>query len=213
MASAMIKAVCFDLDGVFFAEQSFRRFKFQLAEYTDYDDVIDEVFHGSMMVAFKTNRITEEIYWKYVRQRLEITLANEEIFKMLRESYLVNVDVESYVRKIRAAGYMTCLCSNNFITRIRELEKEFGFLKYFDTKIYSYDIGVLKPNIKIFQALVKQCGIDASEIIYSDDSETKLSGAKELGIQTFLFKDIIQFKHILSSLGVSTEDGIISPSP
>lgn len=67
---------------------------------------------------------------------------------MLRESYLVNVDVESYVRKIRLAGYMTCLCSNNFITRIRELEKEFAFLKHFDTKIFSYDIGVLKPNIK-----------------------------------------------------------------
>lgn len=37
MASIMIKAVCFDLDGVFFAEQSFRRFKFQLAEYTDHN--------------------------------------------------------------------------------------------------------------------------------------------------------------------------------
>jgi hypothetical protein len=53
------------------------------------------------------------------------------MFKMLRESYLVNVDVESYVRKIRLAGYMTCLCSNNFITRIRELEKEFAFFKAF----------------------------------------------------------------------------------
>lgn len=130
---------------------------------------------------------------------------------MLRESYLVNVDVESYVCKIRAAGYMTCLCSNNFITRIRELEKEFAFLKHFDTKIFSYDIGVLKPNIKIFRALVEQCGIDASEIVYSDDSETKLFGAKELGIQTFPFKNIIQFKHILSSLGVNTGNGKIVP--
>lgn len=101
-----------------------------------------------MMVEFKTSSITEEMFWKYVRQTLEITLTDVEIFKMLRECYLVNVDVESYVRKIRAAGYMTCLCSNNFITRIRELEKEFAFLKHFDTKIFSYDIGVLKPNIK-----------------------------------------------------------------
>lgn len=131
MASIMIKAVCFDLDGVFFAEQSFRRFKFQLAEYTDHNYIIDEVFHGSMMVEFKTSSITEEMFWKYVRQTLEITLTDLEMFKMLRESYLVNVDVESYVRKIRAAGYMTCLCSNNFITRIRELEKEFAFFKAF----------------------------------------------------------------------------------
>lgn len=73
MASIMIKAVCFDLDGVFFKEQSFRRFKFQLAEYTDHNHIVDEVFHGSMMVEFKTNSITEEMFWKYVRQTLEIT--------------------------------------------------------------------------------------------------------------------------------------------
>ena len=136
------------MDPLLFAEQSFRRFKFQLAEYTDHNYIIDEVFHGSMMVEFKTSSITEEMFWKYVRQTLEITLTDVEMFKMLRESYLVNVDVESYVRKIRAAGYMTCLCSNNFIARIRELEKEFAFLKHFDTKIFSYDIGVLKHNIK-----------------------------------------------------------------
>ena len=198
----MIKAVCFDLDGVFFSEQSFRRFKSHLAEYTDHIAIIDEVFHGPMMDKFKTNMIIEEEFWHYVRQTLEISLTNEEIFKILRGSYRVNVDVESYVRKIRAAGYMTCLCSNNFITRIRELEKEFAFLKHFDPAIFSYDIGVLKPDIEIFRALVQQCGVDASEIVYSDDCETKLSGARELGIQTCHFKNIIQFQHKLSSLGV-----------
>ena len=203
----MIKAVCFDLDGVFFTEQSFRRFKCRLAEYTEHCHIIDEVFHGPMMAEFKTNAITEEVFWRYVRKTLEIRLTNEEIFKMLRKSYLINVEVESYVRKIRAAGYMTCLCSNNFKTRIRELEKKFSFLKHFDTKIFSYDIGVLKPNSKIFQALVRQCGVDASEIVYSDDSETNLAGARELGIQTFQFKNIIQFTHMLSSLGVTAEKG------
>ena len=65
---------------------------------------------------------------------------------------------------------------------------------------------MLKPNINIFHALVEQCGVDASEIVYSDDSESKLTGAEELGINTFIFEDINQFKYNLASLEVCTED-------
>ena len=202
----MIKAVCFDLDGLFFNEHSFRDFKTSISNHMNHSDLIDDVFHGSMMSGFKTNFITEEIYWDYVRQTLEVRLTNEEIFKMLRESYVVNEYVQEYVCKLREAGYATCLCSNNFITRIRELEKEFAFLRLFDTKIFSYEIGVLKPNINIFKALVERCGVNSSEIAYSDDSESNLSGAKELGIHTFLFKSIHQFEHALESLGVDTKN-------
>ena len=201
----MIKAVCFDLDGVFFTESSFREFKISISDYTNQSGLIDDVFHGSMMSDFKTNLITEETYWDYVRHTLEITLTNKEIFKILRESYVVNAHVKSYVCKLREAGYSTCLCSNNFLTRIRELQDEFAFLNYFDTKIFSYEIGVMKPNLNIFQALVDQCGFDASEIVYSDDSESNLSGAKEVGIHTFIFHDINQFKQSLKSIGVDTE--------
>lgn len=209
----MIKAVCFDLDGVFFAEQSFNNFKIKLSESTEYSDSIDDVFHGSMMSDFKTNAITEETFWDYVRQTLEVRLTNDEIFKILRESYVVNADIESFVCQIRNAGFKTCLCSNNFITRIRELEEEFAFLGHFDTKIFSYDIGVLKPNVNIFKALVEQCGVNASELVYSDDSESSLSGAKELGIHTFIFENINQFKHALRTLGVSIEFERNSLSP
>ena len=125
---------------------------------------------------------------------------------MLRKSYSVNHEIKNFACEIKEAGYKTCLCSNNFVTRIRELEKEFSFLKHFDVKVFSYDIGVLKPNINIFHALVGQCGVDASEIVYADDSESKLTGAEELGINTFIFEDINQFKYHLASLEVCTED-------
>lgn len=202
----MIKAVCFDLDGVFFTDHSFTKFKCNVEEFTNHAPLIDEVFHGTMMSEFKINNINEATFWDYVRETLKVTLTNEEFFRMLRKSYSVNHDIKNFACEIKEAGYKTCLCSNNFVTRIRELEKEFSFLKHFDVKVFSYDIGVLKPNINIFHALVGQCGVDASEIVYADDSESKLTGAEELGINTFIFEDINQFKYHLASLEVCTED-------
>lgn len=202
----MIKAVCFDLDGVFFTDHSFTKFKCNVKEFTNHAPLIDDVFHGTMMSEFKITNITEQTFWDYVRETLQVTLTNEEFFRMLRKSYSVNHDIKNFACEIKEAGYKTCLCSNNFVTRIRELEKEFSFLKHFDVKVFSYDIGVLKPNINIFHALVGQCGVDASEIVYTDDSESKLTGAEELGINTFIFEDINQFKYHLASLEVCTED-------
>ena len=201
----MIKAVCFDLDGVFFTENSFRDFKISISDHTNRSGLIDDVFHGSMMSEFKTNIITEATYWDYVRQTLEITLTNEEIFKILRESYELDAQVKRYVCKLREAGYSTCLCSNNFITRIRELDDEFAFLRHFDTKIFSYEVGVLKPSINIFKILVDQCGYQASEVVYSDDSESNLSKAREVGINTLRYEGFNALKHSLKSIGVVTQ--------
>ncbi|MEN8199566.1 MAG: HAD-IA family hydrolase [Thermodesulfobacteriota bacterium] len=201
----MIKAICFDLDGVFFTEDSFPRFKQTVAELTEYPQLVDDVFHGSVMNNFKMNNINEGEYWDYARDTLEITLTNEEISKILRKSYSVDQDILDYVCKVKDTGYKTCLCSNNFVTRINELEKEFAFLKYFDIQIFSFDVGVLKPHVNIFKALVEQSKVDVSEIVYSDDRESKLDGAKELGIHTFIFKNIEQFKHTLESFGVIME--------
>ncbi len=178
----MIKVICFDLDGVFFTHQSFKTFKSKVAKLTKHPELVNEVFHGTKMDGFKMNKVTENEYWGYVRGTLEVSLTNEEFSEILRNSYSIDQDILDYVLKTKEAGYKTCLCSNNFVTRIMELDKEFDFLKHFDIKIFSFDTGVLKPSIKIFQALVEQSNVDASEIVYSDDNKLKLDGAKELGI-------------------------------
>ena len=198
----MIHAICFDLDGVFFTEHSFPKFKRTVTEHTKHPQYVDTVFHGPMMNAFKKNTITEDEYWEYVRETLEMTLTNEELFRILSTSYSVNHEILEYVCTVKAAGYTTCVCSNNFVTRIRVLEQTFDFLKHFDVTIFSYDLGVLKPHIGIFRALVEQSGVDASAIVYSDDRASKLGGAKALGIHTFVFKHIEHFKQTLESLGV-----------
>jgi len=198
----LIKAICFDLDGVFFTKESFNIFKDEIAELTEFPDLIDGVFHGPEMNDFKLNKLTENEYLNYVRNSLKISLTNEEISEILGNSYSIDHDVLDYILKIKDSGYKTCLCSNNFVTRITALEKSFGFLKYFDIKIFSCDAEFLKPDIRIFQTLVEQSRVDVSEIVYSDDDEIKLAGAKELGINTFVFENFRQFRYELELLGV-----------
>ena len=198
----MIKAVCFDLDGVFFKEDSFNNFKNTISVLSNNPEIIDDVFHGEMMISFKKGEISEENYWEYVRNVLKIDISNEEIFKKLRESYNTNKEILNIINTIKKTNLLTCICSNNFISRIRELDKKYNFLGLFDIKILSYEVGFLKPQKEIFQELINSCGLRPDEILYSDDNEKKLIGAEDLGITTFVFNSIDSFIMELKKLNV-----------
>ncbi len=190
----MIKAITFDMDGVYFTPQSFRTFKAALPKKVTDEEKINWVLYKSpQMLGFKMGKITEENYWDFARKELGIEIENSEIFKLLRESYEVDEKVKRYVSVIRSKGLKTCICSNNFITRIRELDNRFNFLKDFDVRIFSYEVGVMKPDKKIFEELVRGSGVAPGEIVYSDDDETKLQGAIELGIKAFVYEGFEEF--------------------
>jgi HAD superfamily hydrolase (TIGR01509 family) len=103
-----------------------------------------------------------------------LVCTNEEIYTKLRESYEINERVEQLAKKLRQKGYKTGICSNNFPSRIRELENKFHFLENFDVHVFSFEVGVMKPDSRIFQVLIDKSGVGPNQIIYSDDKEDKI---------------------------------------
>ena len=185
--------ICFDLDGLYFTDESFQKFKERLAPNTE-KPIRDLVLALSdEMRAFKSGTMSEEAYRERAKSELGLSYSNEEIYTILRESYEVNKKVEQLAKTLRQKWYKIWICSNNFPTRIRELDKKFHFLDDFDVHIFSYEVGAMKPDQKIFQILIDKSGVEASKIIYSDDKEEKLEWAKKLWIQTFVFHNVDEF--------------------
>jgi epoxide hydrolase-like predicted phosphatase len=197
----MIKAVTFDLDGVYFTPQSFPNFKANLPKKVKDEEKVNWVLYQSpQMLDFKKGKFSESDYWDFAKKELGMEISNEEIFKILRDSYSVNSSVRDYVLKIRSNGLKTCICSNNFVTRKRELDIKFNYLKDFDVVVFSYEVGIMKPDRGIFEALIKQSGVKPDEIIYADDDQSKLAGAIELGIRSFVYEGFEKFQEKVNSL-------------
>ncbi len=197
----MIKAITFDLDGVYFTGESFKRFKASLPKKVSDETQVNWVLYKCpQILAFKSGKLSEEEYWQFAKDSLGIEIGNEEIFKLLRDSYEVNSEVHEYLLSVRTRGFKTCICSNNFVTRVRELDAKFGFLKHFDVPVFSYEAGVMKPDKRIYERLVELSGVRPKEIIYSDDTPEALSGAHEVGINAFLFEGFERFKEKVENL-------------
>jgi epoxide hydrolase-like predicted phosphatase len=200
----MIKAVTFDLDGVYFTPESYPRFKRALPKTVTDPLIIDLVLSkSSELMRFKRGDLSESEYWDYVRHSLGVSLDNNQIGELLAESYEVDSLVVDTIKRIRSLGIKTCICTNNFPTRIKALDSKFHFLSGFNVKIISYETRSVKPEPAIFQTLIKKAGCLPSELIFADDNITNVTAAKNLGVNAFLYQSFNDFIKNLQNFGVN----------
>jgi FMN phosphatase YigB (HAD superfamily) len=57
---------------------------------------------------------------------------------------------------------------------------------FFDKCYLSYEMGMAKPSDAIFQALLADAGLQASECLFLDDGEKNIEAAERLGMQCYL---------------------------
>ena len=199
----MIKTICFDLDGVYFLNGKTNFIK-ALVELGVNEDEAKRVFLKSdeMNNQYKVGKMTDEEFWSWALKEWNLQMTTQDIMDLLIKGYETNPLVVEYVKKVKNSGYKTAICSSNFPARINGLQKKFGFLDDFDVIAVSYEVGVNKPDKRLYEALITKSGVEPAEIIYSDDYEHAINAAKELGIVTFLYTDFDAFDKCLKDLGV-----------
>lgn len=199
-----IKAICFDLDGVYFTPQGKQSFHSALSEEFGADPAtVDHIMYRSdEMRDLVTGKIKPAEFWNYVRQETNITATDEELVTRWIQDYEIDADVQKAVRSAREQGYITCVCTNNNAARLPALEAKFSFYSDFDAVVSSHEVGHTKPSKEIFEVLLEKTGVQASELVYSDDNPERLQGAKDLGISVFLYESFDQFLQELNNLGI-----------
>lgn len=199
----MVKAITFDLDGVYFIKGK-SNFLNNIVKLGVKKENAEKVFFSDEMnKEYKLGKLTDEEFWNWAIKEWDLDISVSGVIDLMIKGYEVNNKVEEVVKKVRKNGYKTLICSNNFPARIKGLQEHFKFLNNFDIAVYSYEVGISKPDKRIFQELANQSGVSPQEIIFADDDIKKISGAKEVGIQAFLYEGFDKFVEKLKELGVN----------
>ena len=94
------------------------------------------------------------------------------------------------LRSLKMAGYKLYILSNWGKWHFEELQKrnEFReFLQYFDGGIVSYQVGLKKPDRKIYEVLIDKYNIDPTSAVFYDDKPENIQAAKEVGLNAVVF--------------------------
>lgn len=92
-----------------------------------------------------------------------------------------------YLNWARSIGYGIGCISNDLSVWSGKLREKFELCSFISPWIVSADIGVRKPERRIYQAFLAAADVRPDDVLFIDDRIKNLDAAKELGIKTVMF--------------------------
>jgi putative hydrolase of the HAD superfamily len=86
------------------------------------------------------------------------------------------------VHDLRSAGYGVHLATNQEKYRGAHMRTVLGYDDLFDVSCYSYDVRAMKPDPAFFAEAVDRIGTDAERVLFIDDTEENVIGARGAGL-------------------------------
>ena len=116
-----------------------------------------------------------------------------------------NTELLELIRKLKTSDYKIGMISNMSNNWVREAFLDSEEQSLFDDMVFSYEVGLNKPNPEIYELSCERLGVRPSDTIFVDDSEVNCQGAEKTGMKTIHYRNFATFVEELSSLtGTST---------
>ncbi|HEY2317499.1 MAG TPA: HAD family phosphatase [Solirubrobacteraceae bacterium] len=80
--------------------------------------------------------------------------------------------------------------------------ERFEFLRWFEGTVVSSDVGIVKPDPRIFLLLLERYGLQAASTLLIDDSARNVEAARALGMPTVRFQSPEELRRELEEAGV-----------
>jgi FMN phosphatase YigB (HAD superfamily) len=180
----MLKAVIFDVGGVLIRTQSrVGREKWANRFEMDSWDFENFVFRSESGSQSELGQKTVEAHWLWLGKHFG--LAEADLRGMRRDFFggdILNEPLLAYIKRLRAADYRTGLLSNFGDNARRLWAEEYPFITHFDGVVISAEVGVKKPDPKIYHLAAESVGATIKEALFVDDFIENVEGARAIGM-------------------------------
>ncbi len=100
----------------------------------------------------------------------------------------LNVELAEFITTLRPR-YKIALLSNSFLGAREREQERYHFQDLTDLIIYSHEVGLAKPDRRIYQLACERLNLPPHETLFLDDYEPNVTAAREFGLQAILFED------------------------
>lgn len=188
-----IKNIIFDLGGVLLnIDYNKTKHSFEALGIRNFDEIFTQYKQSDIADRFETGRASEEDFFKEVTKGYNIST---EDFEKAWNAMLLDFPRERFeLLKQLGNSYRLFLCSNTNSIHLRSFRKEVNkfdedFDSLFEKTYYSHMVGLRKPGVEIFQLILDENDLKASETLFLDDTTIHLAGAQKVGIKTIHVHD------------------------
>lgn len=199
-----IKNIVFDLGGVILTlDRSVAVKRFEQVGLDNAEDLLDAYHQKGVFLQLETGELSREEFYEAVRKEAGKYISNEDIdygwmgFIADTPEYKLKM-----LEDLKVKGYKLYLLSNtNPVIMSWALSPDFSSSgksldQYFDKLYLSFQMGVVKPNAKIFEDMIADSGMIPEETLFVDDGEANIIAGQKLGFKTHKPINGEDFRHI-----------------
>jgi epoxide hydrolase-like predicted phosphatase len=154
------------------------------------------IFESESSLRASQGEIPEEAHWQSVAEALRLNRSKaDEITTEFFAGDRVDEMLVAYLREQRQ-DHKVALISNAW-SGLRAFITRKGFVDVFDHMIISAEVGIMKPDPRIYQLALEELEAKADESVFIDDVLVNVDSARSIGMLGIQFN---QPKQVLSEL-------------
>jgi epoxide hydrolase-like predicted phosphatase len=186
----MLKGVIFDVGGVLVRtyDQSGRQ-KWEQRLGLEPGDLAGLVFDSELGRKAQLGEASIDDVWSWLQAHFG--LDSHELTALQRDFWSGDQVDQSLCDYIRALHrhYRTGMLSNVWSRDGHAMAERLGFADCFDVTLTSAEVGVMKPDARIYHIVLERLGIAPAEAVFVDDFIHNVEAARQLGMHAVHFVD------------------------
>ena len=196
-----IEAVIFDLGGVLLRTED-RKPRADLAARLGltYDELSSLIFDSQSAMQAMKGEISADQHWDEIQKSLGLT---SEEFESVRTEFwagdVLDRDLVDLLYGFRRK-YTTVLLSNAWDDLRFMIEDVWKIDGAFDQLVISAEIGLVKPDLTIYQWVLAELGLMPAQTVFVDDFLHNIEAAQAAGMHAIHFRNPDQVKEELRAL-------------
>jgi putative hydrolase of the HAD superfamily len=203
-----IKNIIFDLGGVIINLDIPKTIaEFNKISAVKFEDIYTQANQSDLFDLLDKGRIEPEEFFERLRKEIRYT-GEEDALIYAWNAMLLDVPKKRLDALVKAKqNYNTFLLSNTNEPHIAVFENNLyrqhgvkNFEDYFDKVYYSCRMNMRKPDKEIFEFVLSENDLVASETVFIDDSIQHVKGAGECGINSYLLPKNMEMADLLAEL-------------
>lgn len=128
-------------------------------------------------------------YDEFINRKAVNWITAQELSDLQKEiwnSEYVNQELSDFINQ-EAKNFIWGIITNNYREAEELLLSKFKIPKFYKIFVTSAEVGVMKPDPKIYQAALEKTSLSPQEILFIDDSLENVEGAEKVDINGIQF--------------------------